>query len=173
MNLPPFRATERTFGLLAQVAGRTGRGERGGEVVIQTFRPNHPAIRAAITHDYSSFAKKELAIRSQAEYPPFVHLLNVVFTGRDEKTLASFAEKTAEKLEKLFKDKSSASQLSIVGPAPCPLEKLRGRYRYHLIVKSESGEAIEQAGAFLARSVKPPGKGNCRMIIDRDPSSLM
>jgi len=173
MNLPDFRATERTFGLLAQVAGRTGRGERGGEVVIQTFRPRHPAIRAAITHDYLSFAEEELAIRRQAEYPPFVHLLNVIFTARDEKALESFAEKTAGKLEKLFKDRPLSGQSSIVGPAPCPLEKLRGKYRYHLIVKSDSGEAIEQAGAFLSREVRPPGRGDCRMTIDRDPSSLM
>ncbi len=173
MNLPDFRATERTFGLLAQVAGRTGRGERGGEVIIQTFRPAHPAITAAVTHDYPSFAKKELAIRRDAEYPPFVNLLNVIFTGRDEKVLSSFADKTADKLEELSKDRSLAGQLTVLGPAPCPLEKLRGRYRYHLIVKSKSDEAIEHAGAFLARSVKPPGKGNCRMILDRDPSSLM
>ena len=165
-----FPVRRPTFCLLAQVAGRTGRGERGGEVIIQTFRPAHPAITAAVTHDYPSFAKKELAIRRDAEYPPFVKLLNVIFTGRDEKVLSSFADKTAKKLAG---EKSLAGRLTVLGPAPCPLEKLRGRYRYHLIVKSKSDEAIEHTGAFLARTVKPPGKGNCRMILDRDPSSLM
>ena len=173
MNLPDFRATERTFDLLAQVAGRTGRGQRGGEVVIQTFRPTHPAIRAAVTHDFISFAKEELAIRREAEYPPFVNLLNVMFTGMDENVLAAFAEKTAGQLEKLFRDDFSAGRLKVVGPAPCPLEKIRGKYRYHLIVKSESSEAIERAGSFLAREAKPPGKGKCRLILDRDPSSLL
>ena len=173
MNLPDFRATERTFGLLAQVAGRTGRGERGGEVIIQTFNPAHPAVKSAVGHDYAAFAGNELSIRGEAGYPPFVSLLNVIFSGRDETALSSFADRTAQGLEKFIARESLGGLLEAVGPSPCPLEKLRGRYRYHLILKSADEPALQTAGAYLARSVKPPRQGDCRMTLDRDPASLM
>lgn len=171
MNLPDFRANERTFQLLAQVAGRTGRSERGGEVFIQTFNPGHPSIIAAVSHDYQSFARGELAIRSEAGYPPYVELINVILSGAEEKTLDLFAEKTAAHLEKLAEP--FAGRVTILGPAPCPLEKLRGRYRRHLIAKSASSEVLQEIGSRLSREIKPPGKGKCRLTLDRDPSSLM
>jgi len=173
MNLPDFRATEQTFGLLAQVAGRTGRGERGGEVFIQTFNPSHPAIQAAVTHDYSTFARQELSIRKDAGYPPYVELLNVIFTGTHEKTLDLFASETADSIKEQAERKSLSSHLSLLGPAPCPLEKLRGRYRRHLILKSKCPEALDELGSYLCQEVSPPRKGQCRLILDRDPSSLM
>jgi primosomal protein N' (replication factor Y) len=173
MNLPDFRATERTFGLLAQVAGRTGRGERGGEVVIQTYNPVHPAIRCAVSHDYCSFAKDELAVRKEADYPPYVSLLNVVMSGRVEATVREFADRTSGQLAGYIKKRSLEDKMICLGPAPCPLEKLRGRYRYHLILKAEESALIQQAGEWIGDRIKPPSAGNCRLSLDRDPLSLM
>ena len=173
MNLPNFRATEQTFQLLAQRAGRAGRSRLGGEVLVQTFRPEHPAIKAAINHDYSLFAKQELAVRREAQYPPYVQLLNVVFTGKDEEIVESFAQHTASSITEAAEAGKLTGKFTLLGPAPCPLEKLRGRYRWHLILKSAKGDVLGEIGSFLIREIKPPGKGDCRMMLDRDPVSLM
>jgi primosomal protein N' (replication factor Y) len=173
MNLPDFRATERTFGLLAQVAGRTGRGQRGGEVVIQTYNPAHPAIRCAVTHDYRTFAAGELAIRREAGYPPFVHLLNAIFSGRVENVVRDFADRTSDELRGYLRKQGLEERVLLLGPAPCPLEKLRGRFRYHLILKSEDPELIRRAGEWVAGHAKAPSQGGCRLALDRDPMSLM
>jgi primosomal protein N' (replication factor Y) (superfamily II helicase) len=173
MNLPDFRATERTFGLLAQVAGRTGRGEKGGEVVIQTYNPDHPAVRCAVNHDFRSFALKELALRREAGYPPFVSLLNVVFSGGEEAIVRDYSDRTAARLLGYITKKKLEDKITVLGPAPCPLEKLRGRFRYHLILKSGEAELIRKLGVLLSAKAKPPSKGNCRLILDRDPLSLM
>ncbi|HLA40636.1 MAG TPA: primosomal protein N', partial [Candidatus Glassbacteria bacterium] len=173
MNLPDFRAAERTFCLLAQVAGRTGRGERGGQVVIQTFRPDHPAVRAAVRHDYLAFARRELAVRKQAGYPPFVELLNVIFSGRDEKKVERTACEAAGKLQGWVESQFGESGPAVVGPAPCPLEKLRGQWRWHLIVKSPRPEDIERVGSWIAAKLKSSLKSGLRLTLDRDPASLM
>ncbi len=173
MNLPDFRATERTFCLLAQVAGRTGRGQKGGEVVIQTYNPAHPAVRCAVDHDYRSFARDELALRKEAGYPPFVCLLNVIFSGGDEATVRDFSDRTAARVLGYITEKKTASLITMLGPAPCPLEKLRGRYRYHLILKSGETEQIRNIGLWIGKNSRPPSKGNCRLTLDRDPLSLM
>ena len=173
MNLPDFRATERTFQLLAQVAGRTGRGERGGEVFIQTFAPDHPAVKFAVRHDYLGFAKRELEVRKAAVYPPFVRLVNVIFSGRNERVVESWALSAATFIEGLIEAKNLAERLEAVGPAPCALEKIRGRYRWHLILKSRSRTVFDTVGTYLVRKLKPPRKGACRLVLDRDPVSLM
>jgi len=173
MNLPDFRATERTFQLLAQVAGRTGRGERGGEVFIQTFTPDHAAIKAAVNHDYLRFAERELEVRKAAGYPPFVRLVNVIFSGKNEKVVASWAVSGARFVEGLIAYKNLSGSLQAVGPAPCALEKIRGRYRWHLILKSPSRAVLDSVGAYLRKKLRPPGSADCRLVLDRDPSSLM
>ncbi len=173
MNLPDFRATERTFGLLAQVAGRTGRSEKGGEVVIQTYNPAHPAVRCAVDHDFRSFAREELAVRKEAEYPPFTNLLNVVFSGGDEATVRDYSDRTAALVLGYITEKKLDSKITVLGPAPCPLEKLRGRYRYHLIIKSGQASLIQKLGVWIGANARPPSKGNCRLTLDRDPLSLM
>ncbi len=173
MNLPDFRATERTFQLLAQVAGRTGRGERGGEVLIQTFNPSHPAVRAAVNHDYARFARRELQVRREAGYPPYVRLLNVIFSGEEERTVERFAADSAQLVSALVRRKGLGGRLEILGPAPCALERLRQRWRFHIMLKSREAELIGSVGEFLARRLKPPSAGACRVTLDRDPVSLM
>ncbi|MFC1613951.1 primosomal protein N' [Gemmatimonadota bacterium] len=173
MNLPDFRATERTFQLLAQVAGRTGRGERGGEVFIQTFTPDHPAIKFAVKHNYSGFAERELEVRRAAGYPPFTRLVNVIFSGRDEKVVETWAASASGFVPGLIEKKGLAGKLEAVGPATCALEKIRGRYRSHLILKSTGKAVLDTVGAYLVQKLKPPRTGECRLVLDRDPASLM
>ncbi|MEA2064238.1 MAG: primosomal protein N', partial [Gemmatimonadota bacterium] len=173
MNLPDFRATERTFQLLAQVAGRTGRGERGGEVFIQTFSTGHPAITAAVGHDYEGFAGRELKVRKSASYPPYSLLVNVIFTGENEQVVRAWALEAASFVRGLIKARDLSGRLYALGPAPCAIEKLRGRFRWHLILKSQSHAVLGRVGAYLQQKLKPPGRGACRLVLDRDPLSLM
>ena len=116
LHLPDFRAAERTFQLVTQVAGRTGRGEQGGRVLVQTFSPDHPAIRAAVRHDYAMFARQELPIREALHYPPYSQMLRIIVRGPQLEQAGAFAADLA---------KTSKLQLQpltltwrILGPAP-------------------------------------------------------
>lgn len=171
MNLPDFRASERTFQLLTQVAGRAGRGERGGEVIIQTALPKHHAIRAAITHDYHAFAERELADRADPRYPPHVRLINVVVSGTDEFAVQEEAERAATWL----RDQIAAAGIpvSITGPAPAPIDRIRGRWRWHLLLRAERPGFIAAAGRLLFTQYAPSTRAELRLILDRDPVTLL
>jgi primosomal protein N' (replication factor Y) len=170
MNLPDFRAGERTFQLLTQVAGRAGRGPTGGEVFVQTSLPNHYAIRAAIEHDYASFAERELQERRQPLYPPLCRLANIVISGLDEEAVRLAAEVAA----RFVADAAMGPELELIGPAPCPIDRVRGRWRWHFILRSTSSGLIARACRnLLVRHGIKPGKAELRLILDRDPVSLM
>ncbi|GBD36483.1 Primosomal protein N' [bacterium HR36] len=137
MYLPDFRAAERTFQLLAQVAGRTGRGERGGKVLVQTFNPEHPCVRLAAAHDYVNFAQQELAARRPLGYPPFGRMARLVVRSRDDLLAQQSAQHIAEQLRSLLaqlQQREPMAAVQIFGPAPCPLHRLRSYYRYQLLV---------------------------------------
>jgi primosomal protein N' (replication factor Y) len=125
LHLPDFRASERTFQLLAQVAGRTGRGVKGGEVIVQTYNPDHIAIQAAAKHDYELFFKHELADRKAAQYPPFTKLTMIVVSAPEE----NLVKKRIMEVAKQFPSDR------VLGPVPCPLRKLRGFYRWQILLK--------------------------------------
>ncbi len=130
MHLPDFRAAERTFQLLVQVAGRSGRGDRAGEVVVQTSLPYAPAIQFARQQDFDGFAEEELGNRKEYHYPPFRHLIHHLFRGKNPDKVRFYAEQWAKHLEaELLPD---FPQLEIRGPAPCPIEKIKDHYRYQL-----------------------------------------
>jgi len=171
MNLPDFRASERTFQLLTQVAGRAGRGERGGEVIIQTALPNHHAIRAAIEHDYYAFAERELADRAEPRYPPHVRLINVVVSGTDEFAVQEEVERAATWL----RDRIAAARIpvSITGPAPAPVDRIRGRWRWHLLLRADRPGAIAAAGRMLFNDYSPSARADLRLTLDRDPVTLL
>src|SRR5439155_26492565 len=118
INLPDFRASERSFQLLSQVAGRAGRGPKGGDVIIQTRVPAHHAVRCALAHDYQAFVREELDGRVKPAYPPTVRLANVVFSGTTETATAKLALDAAAWLHRLVRQ--SAGDVLVVGPAPCP-----------------------------------------------------
>ncbi len=171
LNLPDFRASERSFQLLTQVAGRAGRGPAGGQVIIQTAMPKHYAIRFAIEHDYEGFADRETQERAGPGYPPHVRLANLVVSGPTETKVQAAAEKACRWLEGLIRARA-ISDLEAVGPAPCPIDRLRRRWRWHLLLKSRDGEALGRVLRYFAEKFEP-GAGGLRVEIDRDPVSLL
>jgi primosomal protein N' (replication factor Y) len=174
IHLPDFRASERTFQLLSQVAGRAGRGTLGGEVIIQTSLPEHYAVRAAVSHDFEGFAKRELAERERPLYPPHVRLLNVVLSGPDQQAVARASEEAVAWLRRELTQAARSGRHSpeLVGPAPAPIEKLHGRWRWHFILRSHSPAALGALAIRLARDFRLPA-GDLRLALDRDPVALL
>ena len=171
LNLPDFRAAERTFQLLAQVAGRAGRGTEPGEVLIQTLRPNHPALRHTLDHDFVSFAREELEDRAGPGYPPHVRLANLVVSGEDETAVADAADELAEWLRGAIEAAGLGAGISLLGPAPCPIDRIRGRWRWHMLLKSSAASDLGDLLRYAAH--KDPVDSACRLEIDRDPESLL
>ncbi len=128
-TLPDFRAGERTFQLVAQVAGRTGRGEKGGRVLVQTLSPDHPAIRSASRHDFPGYAAHEMELRRQLQYPPFGAMIRIVVRGPREETTRGVAEDLVQRLQKATIEGDGTR---IVGPAVAAISKLRGSYRFQI-----------------------------------------
>ncbi|MDP2480701.1 MAG: primosomal protein N' [Candidatus Palauibacterales bacterium] len=171
LNLPDFRASERTFQLLAQVAGRAGRGERPGEVLVQTARPGHFALQAALRHDYVDFAAQELEDRLGPGYPPHRRLANLVVSGPRQEAVADLAEELADWIRGLVA-RESLEGVDVVGPAPCPIDRVRGRWRWHFLVKSDRAAPLGAVLRYLSGRRGQPS-GGLRLEIDRDPDSLL
>ncbi len=169
MHLPDFRATERTFQLLSQVAGRAGRGELGGDVLIQTALPEHYAIEAALGHDYVGFAARELNERRHPAYPPMVRLVNVVVSSPTPEDAAGNAEAAARWLRTHV---VPGAPVDLIGPAPSPIERLHGRWRWHFLLRSASVKALGTAARRLQSEFRTRGR-DVRIAIDRDPSALL
>jgi primosomal protein N' (replication factor Y) len=169
--LPDFRAAERTFQLVAQVAGRAGRGTRPGRIVVQTSAPEHSAIRCAARHDYDAFAAEEEELRAELGYPPHGRLLRVVFDDTDEQRVVAEAETCAALLAEAFGD----GPAMVLGPAPAPVALLRGRHRHHLLVKAPPDGAGEEAFATAREmlALRAETTNRPRMAVDVDPASLL
>jgi len=176
INLPDFRASERCFQLLSQVAGRAGRGPKGGRVLIQTRAPGHHAVRCAVTHDYHAFVTEELAGRVSPPYPPNNRLANIVFSGLTDHATAQLAIAGADWLRRLLDrlaKRGKPADIIVVGPAPCPVERIKSRWRWHVLLKTEHPADLTRVGRyFLQRFPVPPREG-LRVTLDRDPVSLM
>jgi primosomal protein N' (replication factor Y) len=173
MHLPDFRATERTFQLLSQVAGRAGRGRLAGEVFIQTSLPDHFAIRAAASHQYEPFAERELGERENPRYPPLVRLANVVISSPDQELAAATAEQGVRWLGRWMEEsRERRARTEIVGPAPSPIERLHGRWRWHFFLRSASSQALGGAARALVEGFRMP-HGDVRLALDRDPVALL
>lgn len=141
LYLPDFRAAERTFQLLMQVAGRAGRSPLGGRVILQTYSPDLPVIRAAAAHDYAGFYRDELAARREGRYPPFKRLARFVFTGSGADRAQREAERMAKVLRSLVARRGEPG-VEIIGPAPCFYRRLRGQHRWHILVRADEPEAL-------------------------------
>lgn len=171
INLPDFRASERTFQLLSQVAGRAGRGPKGGEVFIQTRTPSHHAVICAIEHDYLRFVGEELPARVDPPYPPSLRLANLIISGTDELGVAECAQRAADWLQPRIDQ--TGGVLTLVGPAPCPVERIKGRWRWHLVLKAQRpGTLTQLMRGFLTR-FELPGAHDLRVTFDRDPVALL
>jgi primosomal protein N' (replication factor Y) len=172
INLPDFRASERCFQLLSQVAGRAGRGPKGGDVFIQTRVPDHHAVRCAVAHDYVGFARRELEARGDPPYPPTVRLVNVVFSGTREEPTMQLATDAAERLRVMLA-KRGDSDVVIVGPSKCPIERIKNRWRWHFMLKSGNSSLLGRVSRYLAERLPVPSAGQLRVVVDRDPVSLL
>jgi primosomal protein N' (replication factor Y) len=168
LYLPDFRAAERTFQLLAQVAGRAGRGPKGGRVIVQTRHPQHHALVWAARHDVEGFLREELDLRRAPPYPPEVHLVNLIVSGEDESSTASRTAELADWCNALVARHSLA--VSVLGPAPCPLARIKDRWRWHVLLKGPQ-EVLGRIVRYAARRL--PRAGKTRIVIDRDPVSLL
>lgn len=173
INLPDFRATERTFQLITQVAGRAGRGPKGGEVLIQTSLPNHYGIRCSLQHDFVGFAEQELEARKSPPYPPFRRLINIIVSGKDEVATQEGADRAARWLGGLIAEHGLAEP-QVIGPAPCPIERIRDRWRWHILLKAEESQILGRVGRYFAERFRLGGtKDDLRLAIDRDPVALL
>jgi len=172
IHLPDFRASERTFQLLSQVAGRAGRGPLGGEVLIQTSLPEHYAIQAALNHDFQRFAEREMEERASPPYPPLVRMANVLTSSPDPELAASVAEAGAAWLRRL--PAVRCREVEVVGPAPAPIERLHGRWRWHFLLRAPGAGALGRLlRDFVDRFEAPARGGDVRVAIDRDPVALL
>ncbi|MGH7637783.1 MAG: replication restart helicase PriA, partial [Gemmatimonadaceae bacterium] len=172
INLPDFRASERSFQLLSQVAGRAGRGPKGGDVIIQTRVPEHHAVQCAVSHDYIGFVRRELEGRYHPPYPPATRLVNVVFSGTREEETMQLAIDAADRLRGMLA-KRSDFDVTIVGPAKCPIERIKNRWRSHFMLKSEHAAQLTRVARYIAERLPIPSSGQMRVVVDRDPVSLL
>jgi primosomal protein N' (replication factor Y) (superfamily II helicase) len=173
LALPDFRASERTYQLLTQVSGRAGRGLRPGKVIIQTFNPGHPAIQA-VSAGNDRFLTSELEARLGAGYPPFTELVNVTVTAPE---LAP-ASRSAERLRAILDTDLGGSGARVLGPAPAPLSRLRGQYRWHILIKAPDLDSISPRvksaiGRFHEYSRTVPAGKDTKVSLDVDPVSLL
>ena len=182
LNLPDFRASEQTFSLLTQVAGRSGRAELEGKVVIQTYMPEHYCISAAQKHDYLGFYAQEVEARGALRYPPFSQVATLLLRGKDEKQVIAAAHAVQDQLQTWLAALSPAAQVSnvtepaveILGPAPAPLSKIEGKFRWHFLLRSNSVERISQLLKQLTDEQPVAIKSNAiEFVIDIDPTSIL
>jgi len=172
LNVPDFRAAERTLQLLVQVAGRAGRGDAPGRVVVQTFRPEHPSVAAAARHDYAGFMARELDRRRALGYPPFARLVNLRLDGPDGAAVERAAREVAARVRRLARELGLGEE-SVVGPAPPPLERVRGRWRWQILLRAAQVRAL-RALARAARGALPGApRAPVRLVIDVDPYSML
>lgn len=172
LNLPDFRAAERTFQLLTQVAGRAGRGDEPGRVIVQTYSPQHYSIRCATKHDFRRFATLELRYRKKLNYPPFARLVNVRFEGAEEDRVREAAERFAERLN--AQSSPSGQTLSILGPAPAPIERIKGRTRWQVLLKGADRFALHESVRKVQEELEVHGRSpQLRIVVDVDPYNML
>ena len=168
LHLADFRAGERTFQLLTQVAGRAGRGEVEGEVVVQTFSPVHPAIQFSRRHDYEGYFEAEMEFREQLRYPPFTRAAMLTLRGRNEEKVSFSADHVKKQIEPLTE---SMEDLQISGPAPAPLLRAETFYRYQLMLRTGRMSELSRHLAAITAGLSFPD--DVTLIVDIDPVSLL
>jgi primosomal protein N' (replication factor Y) len=170
LHLPDFRAAERTFQLLTQVAGRAGRGHLAGRVVVQTYAPEHYAVRPVVEHDYESFYREELTHRQALGYPPFGRLAHAVVSGPAAEEVEAAARSLAETLRELPGCREGS--VEVLGPAPCPIARLRGRYRFQILLKGSLFRDVRAAARELQRASGRVPR-DVRVIVDVQPQNML
>jgi len=169
LALPDFRSAERTFQLITQVAGRAGRGERTGRVLVQTFHPHHYALRHACAQDYQAFYDEEINYRKNLHYPPFVALASVLVHGEE----LGRTQATADELKVALVEANTNKDCRILGPAPAPLARLRGEHRIQLLIKSRSRPRLRQLLDVAFANAAAQGSNLHNVNLEIDPVNLM
>jgi primosomal protein N' (replication factor Y) len=164
LGMADFRASERTFQLLTQVAGRAGRGEQTGEAIVQTLYPDHYSIQLACRQDYAAFYEREIQFRKRMRYPPLVSLLNTVVRAR---TFAAAMDDADDLVQKV---RRAGGDIRVLGPAPAPLGKLRGEYRAQLLIKGTNRRKLREA---LQHALATRPDLQKRTVVDVDPLSVL
>lgn len=177
LNLPDFRASERTFQLITQVAGRAGRGEFEGKVIVQTYNPDHYSIQFAKNYDYNSFYNKEIMLREEFKYPPFTNLISIVIYGEDNRLVEMKSKEVYNVLIEEIKNNKLYDILEdVIGPYPAPLEKIKNNYRYQILIKCEE-EHMDQLRDIVKRvcilNKYKIDLSNIKFSIDINPNSIL
>lgn len=170
LNLPDFRASERTFQLLLQVAGRAGRGERPGRVVVQTYDPGHPAVIFSARKDFEAFASMELAQRKEAGYPPFGYLVLFRISSPREDWTVTWAGVLGDVARSLCR---AVPTVQCLGPSPAPIWRLKGRFRWQLLLKGPSRAALHKLAAQVLDQASSKLPSKVRLTVDVDPQSFL
>lgn len=168
LNLPDFRANERTLQLIVQASGRAGRGQDAGEVLIQTYNPDHEVIRWAASQNYEGFYKAEIKSRQMLQYPPYTHIMRVVVWDHSENRARLVAEDIFNRIYEIIDAKED--KIAILGPAPSPINRLRGKYRHQILIKTENRDLLSSIGRSL-QGLKHPQE--VRIEIDMEPMSTL
>ena len=171
LAIPDFRSGERTFQLLTQVAGRTGRGKRPGRVVLQTYNPAHPSVRFAITHNASGFLEEELELRESLGQPPFTRFVSLRANGAEEKKTKAFAERMKLTAERFLR-RIPPGSLRVLGPSEAPLYRIKNRFRWQMVLASENIGLLRNYAAALRDSLKKRSEG-IKIVVDVDPYNFM
>ena len=175
LNFPDFRASERTFQLLTQVGGRAGRGEMPGEVIIQTFNPRHYSIEASRHQRFTLFYEEEVKFRRELNYPPFSRLINFRMEGTSRKKTADFADRLGMLAHALLHAEGRFHEgIELLGPAAAPWEKIKGKYRFQLVVKGSPLKLLRSFASQLINRVTDMARGSgVTFSVDVDPVSLL
>ena len=171
LHFPDFRAAERTFQLVTQVAGRTGRGDRSGRVIVQTYSPEHPAIQAASRHDYHQFAKDEMVVRRRFSYPPLGSVARIIIRGSVEDVTEAVADSFLTQLDAARKN--LGYEVRVLGPAPPPISKLRGKYRFHILLQSTNPAHLGNTIRKAVEGFTIADKDDVQYVIDIDPMDML
>lgn len=173
LSLPDFRASERTFSLLSQAIGRGGRRDTQGHALIQSYLADHFAVQLAATQDYEKFYQEEIQIREEFHYPPFVRMGRIVFRSADEQNLIQL-NYSLKKAFKKQKDNFQNHNLEVLGPSPCPIERINNQYRYHILMKAQNHASMLKVVKFIYKLFKNfPQHDKIKIEIDIDPTQIL
>ncbi|HEV2280749.1 MAG TPA: primosomal protein N' [Acidobacteriaceae bacterium] len=168
LGLPDFRAAERVFQLLTQVSGRAGRGDRPGQVIVQTYHPEHYAVQLAAKHDFEAFAEREMRFRRAMHYPPYAALANVLLQSPRLEEAAGWASTLGR-----WCQNTMLRGVRVLGPASAPISKIKRTYRFHLVMKAESRKALQQALRAMLAHAEEAGIPRANLVVDVDAVNLM
>jgi primosomal protein N' (replication factor Y) len=173
LDFPDFRARERTFQLLTQVAGRAGRGKLGGEVIFQTYYPEDWTIKLSAEQNFPDFYKREIKEREELLYPPFSRLILIRFQGKEENKVQKVAEFFGSELSDSLKSKGYSLKSEFLGPAPAPLAKIKDDYRFQILIKTRNVRAVTQKIDSILDKGFDKNYSGVKISIDIDPLEIM